>query len=402
MILYALGIVLILFFIALEFTVAKKVYGIIFSYKKMISNLSIGVAERVCNLWIGGVFYFVFKYIHTHYALFSIEPAWYHWVLLLLLTDLVWYWYHRLGHEINILWAFHIVHHQSEDFNYTTSTRITIFQAMVRNVFWCVLPLLGFPADMVIIILVIHGAYSFFTHTELIGKLGWIEKILITPSHHRVHHASNTEYLDKNYGDVFVFWDKLFGTFKEEEHRPVYGITKPLKTHSFLWQHFHYLIEIAYRVRQTQGVTNKLKIIFGRPDTMMGDEREIVEAIWLNQVEPIPFIERRTGRYKRYINIQFAGLLLGLLLLILCFDQFSVSTNFFISSVMILTLINCCALLEQKKWIFFVEYIRILVILEFIALQYNDSPQFLLCNAGVLVFTMLYNTLRKLYLKLVY
>ena len=402
MILYALGIVLVLFFIALEFTVAKKVYGIIFSYKKMISNLSIGVAERVCNLWIGGVFYFVFKYIHTHYALFTIEPAWYHWVLLLLLTDLVWYWYHRLGHEINILWAFHIVHHQSEDFNYTTSTRITIFQALVRNVFWCVLPLLGFPADMVIIILVIHGAYSFFTHTELIGKLGWIEKILITPSHHRVHHASNTEYLDKNYGDVFVFWDKLFGTFKEEEHRPVYGITKPLKTHSFLWQHFHYLIEITYRVRQTQGLINKLKIIFGRPDTMVGDEREIVEAIWLNQVEPIPFIERRTGRYKRYINIQFVGLLLGLLLLILCFDRFSVSTNFFISSVMILTLINCCALLEQKKWIFFVEYIRILAILEFIALQYNDSPQFLLCNAGVLVFTMLYNTLRKLYLKLVY
>ncbi|MGN6648315.1 MAG: sterol desaturase family protein [Cytophaga sp.] len=368
----------------------------------MISNLSIGVAERVCNLWIGGVFYFVFKYIHAHYAIFTIQPAWYYWVLLLLLTDLVWYWYHRLGHEINILWAFHIVHHQSEDFNYTTSTRITIFQALVRNVFWCVLPLLGFPADMVIIILVVHGAYSFFTHTELIGKLGWIEKVLITPSHHRVHHASNAEYLDKNYGDVFVFWDKLFGTFKEEEHKPVYGITKPLKTHSFLWQHFHYLIEITYRVRQTQGLINKLKVIFGRPDTMAGDEREIVEAIWLNQVEPIPLIERRTGRYKRYINIQFAGLLLGLLLLILYFDRFSVSTDFFISSVMILTLINCCALLEQKKWIFFVEYIRILAILEFIALQYNDSPQFLLCNAGVLVFTMLYNTLRKLYLKLVY
>lgn len=402
MTIYVWGILLVLLFIALEIILAKKVFGIIFSYKKVISNLSVGVAERICNIWIGGSFYFVFRYIETHFGIIEISSAWYNWIILLLLTDLVWYWYHRLGHEINILWAFHIVHHQSEDFNYTTSTRITVFQALVRNVFWCILPFIGFSADMVIIILVVHGAYSFFTHTELVGKLGWIEKVLITPSHHRVHHASNPEYLDKNYGDVFVFWDKLFGTFKEEAHKPVYGITKPLTTYSFLWQHFHYLIEILYRVNQTPGVINKLKVIFGRPDSMVGDERDIVEAKWLNQIQPLTILERRSGRYKRYINIQFASLLAGLILLTVYHSTFHLATNFFISSIMILTLINCCALLEQKKWIFFVEYVRILIIVEFIAIQYNGWYEFIVCNIVLLCLTISYNTLKKYYLKLVY
>jgi len=135
-------------------------------------------------------------------------------MLLLLATDLVWYWYHRLGHEINILWGAHIVHHHSEDFNYTVSARITTLQSIVRNVFWSILPFAGFQPGMVIVILVIHGTYSFFTHTQVIGKLGWAEYIFITPTHHGVHHASNPKYLNKNYGDIFVFWDKLFGTFQ--------------------------------------------------------------------------------------------------------------------------------------------------------------------------------------------
>lgn len=402
MTIYAWGILAALFFIAVEMVLAKKITKVVFSYKRIISNLSIGAAERLCNIWLGGMFYFVFRYIYTHFALLDIVSSWYSWIALLLLTDFVWYWYHRLGHEINILWAFHIVHHQSEDFNYTTSTRITVFQALVRNVFWCVLPLIGFPPEMVLLTLVIHGGYSFFTHTELIGKLGWIEKVFITPSHHRVHHASNTEYLDKNYGDMFVFWDKLFGTFKEEQTKPVYGITNSLTTHSFLWQHFHYLIEMVYRFNRSTGVRNKLKIIFGRPDVMHGDERYIVEAKWLVEGQPIPVFERRSGRYKRYINMQFAAMLASLILITLYHDRLSVISNFFFSSILVLTLVNCCALLEQKKWIFFVEYLRIILLVEYVALQFNGWDYFFVCNVIALVFTLTYNTLKKKYMQLVY
>ena len=135
------------------------------------------------------------------------------WFLLFLATDLVWYWYHRLAHEINVFWAAHVVHHQSENFNYTVSARITVFQSVVRCMFWCILPLLGFPAIMVSTFLIIHGMYPFFIHTQALGRWGWFEKILVTPTHHSLHHASNPEYLDKNYGDVLIIWDKIFGTF---------------------------------------------------------------------------------------------------------------------------------------------------------------------------------------------
>ena len=142
--------------------------------------------------------------------------------MMLLATDFVWYWYHRLGHEVNIFWGAHIVHHQSEEFNFTVAARITTLQAIVRNVFWCILPFIGFHPNLVMTILVVHGVYSFFTHTQILEKQKWLEYIFITPSLHGVHHASDEKYLDKNYGDVFVFWDKLFGTFQKEEEKPKY------------------------------------------------------------------------------------------------------------------------------------------------------------------------------------
>src|SRR4029079_5250392 len=184
------------------------------------------------------------------------------WIMLFILTDLIWYWYHRLAHEINILWTVHVVHHQSEEFNYTASSRITVLQALVRTGFWCILPLVGFPASMITSLLLIHGCYPFFVHTRLIGKLGILEYIFVTPSHHRVHHASNEKYLDKNYGDVFIIWDKLFGTFQKEEDGVAiqFGLTHPLKSYSFLWQHFHFIAELLLAARKTQGVRNKAKL----------------------------------------------------------------------------------------------------------------------------------------------
>jgi sterol desaturase/sphingolipid hydroxylase (fatty acid hydroxylase superfamily) len=230
------------------------------------------------NLFITGSFYGLYYYIYEHYAILNIPNGWPVWISLLLATDLIWYWYHRLGHEINIMWGAHIVHHHSETFNYTVSARITTLQAVIRNIFWCVLPFIGFHPAMVIAILVIHGTYSFFTHTQLIGKLGWLENILITPSHHRVHHASNEKYLNKNYGDIFVFWDKLFGTFQKEEEEPVYGLTHPLKRHSFLWQHFHYYAELAEACRRSGSIYQSIRILLGKPEDLDQGIRKDLEA----------------------------------------------------------------------------------------------------------------------------
>ena len=160
--LLGLAIPLFLFFIGLEYYYSKRKRKNLFQYAESIANLNVGIAERLLDIFTTSLFFFVFVYIHDHFALFNIKAGVITWLLLFLATDLVWYWYHRLAHEINAFWAVHVVHHQSEDFNYTVSARITVFQAIVRCMFWSVLPLIGFPPVMISILLLIHGLYPFF------------------------------------------------------------------------------------------------------------------------------------------------------------------------------------------------------------------------------------------------
>ena len=206
----AFAIPLFVTFILLEYFIARKKKLDYFHLQNSFANISIGIAERLLDVFTTGIFFFVYDFLHSHFAIFKINAGIPLWVLLLICTDFVWYWYHRLAHEINIFWAVHVVHHQSEDFNYTVSARITVFQAVVRTGFWCILPVIGFPPAMITSMLLVHGLYPFFIHTRLIGNLGILEYILVTPSHHRVHHASNEEYLDKNY-DIIIIDTPPFG-----------------------------------------------------------------------------------------------------------------------------------------------------------------------------------------------
>jgi alkylglycerol monooxygenase len=166
------------------------------------------------------------------------------------------------------------------------SARITTFQALVRNIFWAIQPLAGFHPTMKMAILIVYDTYSFFTHTQMIGKLGWLENVLITPSLHGVHHSSNEKYLNKNYGDLFVFWNKIFGAFQREKEKPVYGLTHPLKSHSFLWQHFHYFFELYYAASGVDRVVDKLKIIFGRLEMLDQQIRVDLEKKFIPPQEP--------------------------------------------------------------------------------------------------------------------
>jgi len=339
----------------LEYFVAKKRKLDYFNLHNSIANISIGIAERMCDVLIAGTFYFVYDFIQRKYGVFNIKPGVLLWIFLLLSTDFLWYWYHRLAHEINLLWAVHVVHHQSEDFNYTVSARITLMQAFVRTCFWAVLPLLGFPASMITTMLLIHGIYPFFIHTRLIGKLGILEYILVTPSHHRVHHASNEKYLDKNYGDVFIIWDKLFGTFQKEEEEPVYGLTKPLNTYSFLWQHFHFYIELWISFCSKKTIKEKLSVLFGRPDK--------IDPLVRARAEKIFRLEKGsnaiTAPLNRYVIWQIILLLVSLFVFILFEKYCGAAFKAIIALVVLLTLINCGAIMERKKWVFHIELIRL-------------------------------------------
>lgn len=350
-------------FVGLEYWFAKrKGKEALYSYEHSITNISVGIAERLLSLLITGSFYALYYYVYEHFALYKIPNHWSIWLILLLATDLVWYWYHRLGHEINLFWGAHIVHHQSEEFNYTVSARITVIQALVRNVFWCILPFLGFHPAMVITILIVHGTYAFFTHTQLIGRLGWLEYIFITPTHHGVHHASNEKYLNKNYGDIFIFWDKLFGTFQHEEEKPQYGLTHPLKSHSFLWQHFHYYAELWEACRRTGSVWKSIRIIFGRPEDLDQDIRQALEAKLL----PRKASPRHTFRFKTYLNLQIVFALVGLFFFTLFYYQLDSIEKALGIAIILMTLINCGAMLEQQHWIYFLEIARAISLIGYV------------------------------------
>lgn len=367
-------------FVWLEYKIAKrKKMKNVFKYESSISNISIGIAERLLNLFITGSFYQLFIFIYDNYRLFTLPNTWWIWIVMLLATDFVWYWYHRLGHEINIFWGAHIVHHQSEEFNYTVAARITTLQAIVRNVFWCVLPFVGFHPSLVMAILVVHGVYSFFTHTQVIGKLGWLEHILITPSLHGVHHASDEKYLDKNYGDVFVFWDKLFGTFQAEEEKPNYGLTHPIKSYSFLWQHFHYYLELYEAAKRQQTIKGKLKIYFGSPAVMDQDIRPEIEKKWLskNKKDSYHF------PFKNYLNIQVFVAFSTMLAMTYLYSSLDSLTLFTGTAFVLITLINIGAQLEQKRWVPYLEHIRFLIFSLFVI--YQSGYYYLLIFPFVLI-----------------
>lgn len=343
-------------FLFLEYKVAqlnkRKEF---FKYESSISNITIGIAERLLNLFVSFSFYQLYFWIYNNYKLFEIPNNWFIWIVLILTTDLVWYWYHRLGHEVNIFWAAHIVHHQSEEFNFTVSARITTIQAVIRTGFWCILPFIGFHPTMVIAMLLIHGAYSFFTHTQLVGKIKWLEYVFITPSLHGIHHASDEKYLDKNYGDMFVFWDKMFGTFQAEEEKPKYGLTHPLKSYSFLWQHFHYFFEIYESCKRSNSFKEKWKAIFGSPALMDQDIRPELEKRFLQDRS----LKLKELRFKGYLTFQIALSIILLTWFTYFFDNQDLPDKLFYTVFILITLVNCGALLEQRNWIYYLEYARL-------------------------------------------
>ncbi len=350
----ALAIPFFLFFMGLEYYVSLRLNKKVHQFHESIANINVGIAERLSDLLTTGSFYFVFSWIYERYAFFNLESNILTWLLLFLATDFVWYWYHRLGHQVNILWAAHIVHHQSDDFNYTAAARITVLQALARGLFWSVLPLIGFPPHMIVILLLIHGTYPFFTHTQLIGKLGWLEFIIVTPSHHRVHHSSNPEYLDKNYGDMLIIWDKIFGTFAQETVKPVYGLTHPLNSQSFLWQHFHYFLELIIAVRAASNFRDKFRVILGSPAQHDARFRLILERKLL-QKAPATY----SRRLIQIIQLKTVITILITFLTILCSGCFKSYQLTIVALYIFLSLIITGAMLEQKRWVFHLEFIRL-------------------------------------------
>lgn len=221
----------------------------------MISSLSSGVTNVTKDVLGLTIVILTYGWLVNNIAVYQIEATWLTYIVAFLVIDFAGYWVHRWSHHINLFWNLHIIHHSSEEFNLACALRQSI--SMLVNPFTFLLipaALLGVPAAVIATVGPLHLFAQFWYHTRHIGKMGFLEKLIVTPSHHRVHHAINKEYLDKNLGQIFIFWDKLFGTYQQElkEAPPVYGITRPVRTWNPIkinFQHLWLMIKDAYRTR---------------------------------------------------------------------------------------------------------------------------------------------------------
>ncbi|MEX0289078.1 MAG: sterol desaturase family protein [Flavobacteriaceae bacterium] len=215
-------------------------------YKRKISRWRLGemwasfsvflvaqLTEKITVISFAGAFYYLSKFIPWQIPI-NIWTT----LLCILVIDFLYYWEHRIEHRIRILWSYHSIHHSSPIYNYTTALRVSFIDSLVTWVFYLPAVLMGFHPYIVLLAVLFMLTYQFWLHTEIIGKLGWYEKIFMTPSQHRVHHGSDKIYLDKNYGAILSLWDRMFGTFQEELHTPNYGLTKPINTINPIKVHF--------------------------------------------------------------------------------------------------------------------------------------------------------------------
>jgi len=262
----AIALPIILILISIEFTISRIKRKDTYTFSDTVANLCCGILERLFDTFFVILLYFAFDYIQLYITPFHIPETIGTWFIALIFADFLAYWHHRLSHEINFMWAAHGVHHQSEELNMTTVFRVSALAVLDRAFFFIWLPVVGFSSVYSISALVTIGLYQFLTHTRLMGKLGILEYIFVTPSHHRVHHATNPKYIDKNYGHVFIIWDKLFGTFVPETEEPSYGIINGFNRSNTFSAYFGHWKSMFKKSRETHNLKHKFVVFFKHPD----------------------------------------------------------------------------------------------------------------------------------------
>lgn len=211
-----------------------------YEYKDAITSIIMGLGNVFVGLFSKTLVLAALLFVYLNYRIFTLPFEWWVWVLLFFADDLSYYWSHRFGHTSRFFWASHIVHHSSEKYNLSTALRQTWTGSFTSFIFYLWLPLLGFHPAMILMQMSISLLYQYWIHTELIRKMPrWFEFFFNTPSHHRVHHATNPQYLDRNHAGILIIWDKLFGTFEPEVEKPIYGLTTNIKSFNPLYIAFH-------------------------------------------------------------------------------------------------------------------------------------------------------------------
>ena len=271
---------------------ARKGHTGRYTTKNVLTNISLSLLNASLDIALRGFIFLVLGTCYLH-RLYHADPTPLYWLSLLIAEDFLFYWLHRFDHQVRIFWAVHVTHHSSELMNLTVGFRSSVFQPFYRFLYFIPLTFVGFRPEDIMVIYSATQIWGILVHTEMVNKLGWLEYILVTPSHHRVHHASNNLYLDKNLGMFLITWDKLFGTFqaelKPEEYQPIrYGLTKPLANEGIVNTVFHEWGAIAKDLkREDLSFREKMGYVFGAPGWSHDGSTKTSEQLRVEEQFPV-------------------------------------------------------------------------------------------------------------------
>ncbi|GAA4649526.1 sterol desaturase family protein [Kistimonas scapharcae] len=371
-ILYAIPVFLLLIAIEILATVIrKKDY---YRTNDAINSISTGMISTAANLTTKVVTFTIYVAVFEYLAPFQLDAShlWV-WVLGFFLKDFFYYWYHRAGHEINILWASHAVHHQSEEYNMTTALRQTSTGFLFNWIFYVPVALVGIPPVVFFAVSSINLLYQYWVHTRHIPKLGWFEWFFITPSNHRVHHAKNRRYLDKNYGGVFIIWDRLFGTYAEEDnnYEPIrYGTLKPLRSWNPLWANLQLYVHLGQDAVKTRSWKDKLTLWFRRTGYRPADVATPMKMPDIHAYENYnPFVN---PTLQAYVAFQFLILIVGTVLLIAANDTLSFGLTVLWTAMLGYQLLIIGWLQEKKNGFVWLELSRFVAVIPALILTQKE------------------------------
>ena len=281
-----------------------------------INSISTGIISTTTDYFTKIMTWSIWTFVLAHFAIFEMPRSWFDaspsgvalWLLAAIGWDFCYYWYHRMGHEMSILWAAHSVHHQSEDYNLSTALRQTSTGFLFGWIFYLPLFLIGFPLDVLLTVGAVNLIYQFWVHTQHINRLGVLDRVLVTPSNHRVHHAQNETYIDKNYGGILILWDRLFGSFSEEltTEPVVFGVRKPLKSWNPIWANLQVYDYLLFDARHTRRLRDKLSVWFRRTGWRPEDMEEKFPKVASDLATFEKFDPESSGAQSRYVLAQFA------------------------------------------------------------------------------------------------
>lgn len=325
-----------------------------YNFEDTLTNINIGIGSQALNTLLKLMLLGFYEYIYFNYAPFKLGSSILSFLLCLVVYDFIFYWAHRWGHEVNIFWGSHIVHHQSQEYNLSVALRQSWFHNALAFFLFLPLPLLGFDPLIFAGAAAFSTLYQYWLHTKHIKSLGIFEWVFNSPSHHRVHHGTNPKYLDKNYAAVFIVWDRLFKTFQKEEEEVEYGITIPLNSWNPVWANLHFYGDMLKGFKMLKSWKEKFLLAFRGPEYL----GKLLAQKADEQLSAVKFRTKVPLNMQLYVLVQFIVLLFGLVSYMDHYNELSAFYKVTMFALIVLSVLNCGAIMENKKWVNIVEIVR--------------------------------------------